>query len=369
MSFDKFWVHEPELSTSQQGDIISVPKISDLHCHLRQGPMLESMVPLVAQGGADTILVMPNLIPPLVNTDQVVEYRNQILSIDPSLNLLMTIYFNKDLTKEELIKAKQNGIAGVKLYPFGVTTNSQYGINDLSEYSHIFKAIEDTGLVLNLHGECPSTVPNSCVLNAEELFLDTLKWLATTFPALKIVLEHATTNAAVECVLSLNNNIACSITPHHLLITIDDWCQNSHNYCKPVAKYPTDRSALRKVVSQGHPKFFLGSDSAPHPQSSKTTNSPAAGVFTSPILLPLLASIFDKLGCLDNLQKFAYYNGRSFYGLDTSSPSLVKLAKLPSKVPHIYNTLLPTKTQSGSISDNGVVPFLADLDLPWKFVE
>ncbi|OLY82649.1 putative dihydroorotase [Smittium mucronatum] len=321
MSFSNFWAHEPSKSTCEVDSKLKVAKISDMHCHLRQGPMLESVVPLVVAGGADTILVMPNLIPPLVNTDQVVQYRDDILKYEPNLQLLMTLYFNKDLTRDELVKAKAHGIYGVKLYPMGVTTNSQYGVSDLSQYSHIFAAIEETGLVLNLHGECPSSVPNTCVLNAEEKFLDTLVWLAKTFPRLKIVLEHATTKAAVDCVKS-------------------------------------------------HPRFFLGSDSAPHPKHSKMTNSPAAGVFTSPILLPLLVSIFDHLGCLPNLERFSYTNGRSFYGLDCSNPTYVTLVKQASVVPTSYPTLLPTKTSSSENAlphSNDIVPFMAAQELPWSF--
>ncbi|PVV01714.1 hypothetical protein BB560_003856 [Smittium megazygosporum] len=372
MGLESFWAKE-KLDTSSGINSLETPKISDFHVHLRQGEMLKAVVPMISQGGADTILVMPNLVPPLTNTEMVLAYKKEILDLDPTLNLLMTLYLSPELTPEEIRKASASGIVGVKMYPLGVTTNSQFGVADLSSYHGVFKEMEKVNMVLNLHGECPSNhETNVCVLNAEEKFLDTLKYLHNEFPKLRIVLEHATSKAAVECVKSLGDTVACTITAHHLLITIDDWAGQPHNYCKPVAKFPFDRDALRQVVVDG-------SDSAPHLQSKKESSSPAAGVFTSPILLPLLASVFENLGCLENLQKFTSDFGRAFYKLD-QPPSTIRIQKSPTLIPNSFTvSQSQSKTdsnpsdssiaRSSSNSSNCIVPFLSGTQLPWKILE
>ncbi|KAJ1342010.1 dihydroorotase [Batrachochytrium salamandrivorans] len=181
----------------------------------------------------------------------------------------MTLYLNPDLTPEEVHKAAKAGIRGIKSYPRGVTTNSDSGIESYTVYYEIFRAMEEAGMVLNLHGEIPSDPSNDiCVLNAEERFLEHLAKLHADFPGLKIVLEHATTKAAVDMVKSLGPTVGCTITVHHLQLLVDDWAGQCHHFCKPVAKFPHDRDALREVVRQGHPRFFLGTDSAPHPRFS-----------------------------------------------------------------------------------------------------
>ncbi|PVU87257.1 hypothetical protein BB561_006410 [Smittium simulii] len=355
MSFNSF-CNSSLNSKHASGQQISIATVSDFHVHLRQGDMLKAVVPTIIEGGVDTVLVMPNLIPPLINTQQVIQYRTQISELNPNLSLLMTIYLNPQLNREKILEASAAGIVGVKMYPLGVTTNSQFGVDNLECYKEVFKAMEDVDMVLNLHGECPSDPTNNiCVLNAEEKFLTTLKWLHAEFPKLRIVLEHVTSDAAVECVKGLGDTVACTITAHHLLLTIDDWAGHPHNYC--------------------HPRFFLGSDSAPHLQAAKESDKPAAGVFTSPILLPLMASIFDHLDCFDNLENFCTNFGRKFYKLAPQENKIV-IEKSAMKIPKFYTANLSDQSQNNTGNSSNpeiqksqcVIPFMNDTELPWKIV-
>jgi dihydroorotase len=188
--------------------------------------------------------------PPITTTDMALAYKKELQSLDASIEYLMTLYLSPNLTPDEVRKASAAGIVGVKSYPRGVTTNSAQGIEDYRVYYPVFKTMEECGVVLNLHGEVPSA-DDVCVMNAEERFLEHLRQLHADFPRLKIVLEHATTRAAVAMVKSLGDTVACTITPHHLLLTVDDWAGKPLNFCKPVAKYPTDRQALRDIVLEG----------------------------------------------------------------------------------------------------------------------
>lgn len=238
-------------------------------------------------------------------------------------------------------------------------------------------------MTLNLHGEVPSDdKANISVLNAEKHFLNHLVKLAKDFPKLRIVLEHATTREAVECVKSLPDNVGCTITPHHLVLTIDNVPSQPFHFCKPIAKEPVDRDALRAVVASGHPRFFLGSDSAPHPVRNKVPKLPdsylsagfggpaqtgegegpqpcAAGVYTSPVLLPLLAHIFESMGALDKLEGYVSTLGRKFYGLPAQQGKSVKLRKTSAKVPAFYK---------GEAPGVDVIPFMAGQDLGWEIV-
>ena len=242
--------------------------------------------------------------------------------------------------------------------------------------------MQEVDMVLNLHGEVPSSSSpssNTCVLNAEPQFLPHLHKLHAAFPRLRIVLEHATTRAAVECVKELGETVACTITTHHLALTVDDWAGQSWGFCKPVAKYPDDREALREVIREGaylgfselrqmtwmlcagHPRFFLGSDSAPHPPHKKSTATPtspcAAGVYTSPILLPLTAHLLESFGALDKLESFVSTNGRAFYRKPARAGEKVVLRRAKAKVQEVL-------TQG----EDSVVPFWAGKELNWEIV-
>ncbi|KAG8707741.1 hypothetical protein FRC09_001640 [Ceratobasidium sp. 395] len=233
------------------GDILEVPSPADFHVHLRQGTMSALVTPHVALGGFKLAYVMPNTKPPITSTEQALAYKKELQAIDPQTEYMMTLYLSPELTPDEIRRAKAAGIAGVKSYPRGVTTNSDSGIESYEVYYPVFEAMQEVDMVLNLHGEIPSEArTNTCVLNAEPQFLPHLRTLHAAFPRLRIVLEHATTRAAVECVKELGDTVACTITAHHLALTVDDWAGQSWHFCKPVAKYPDDREALREENSR-----------------------------------------------------------------------------------------------------------------------
>ncbi|KAI0053047.1 dihydroorotase [Auriscalpium vulgare] len=345
---------------------LSVSSPADFHVHLRQGPLSDLVCPHVRLGGFHLAYVMPNLSPPITTTDAALQYKSRLEKIDPSIEYLMTLYLTPDLTPDEIRKAKRAGIVGVKSYPRGVTTNSDGGIESYEAYYHVFAVMEEVDMVLNLHGEVPSDASaNIHIINAEPSFLPHLKKLHARFPRLRIVLEHATTRAAVDAVKSLGPTVACTITAHHLALTVDDWAGQSWNYCKPVAKFPDDREALREVIREGHPRFFLGSDSAPHPPPKKSTSSPdhgcAAGIYTSPILLPLVAHLLESFGALNMLEGFVSTFGRTFYGREAAATGItartVTLRKATGSVVESY-----------AAGDEGVVPFWIGRDLGWKIV-
>jgi len=342
---------------------IEVTSPADFHVHLRQGDMCKFVTPFVRKGGFKLAYVMPNLKPPITTADMALAYKAELEAIDPETEYLMTLYLSPELNPEEIRKAKEAGIVGVKSYPRGVTTNSEGGIESYEAYYPVFEAMEEVGMVLNLHGEVPSDpISNTCVLNAEIKFLPHLRALHARFPKLRIVLEHATTRAAVEAVKSLGETVGCSITAHHLALTVDDWAGQGFHYCKPVAKFPDDRLALREVVREGHPRFFLGSDSAPHPSETKSTSTPqagcAAGVFTSSSLLALTAHLLEEFGALDKLEGFVSTNGRKFYGWEVAAGSGMKVRLRKVSAPVIMASAL----RKGELS---VVPFMAGQTINW----
>ncbi|CAJ0846704.1 21553_t:CDS:10, partial [Entrophospora sp. SA101] len=292
---------------------LNITSACDFHIHLRQDALMKLVVPLVAEGGVSLCYVMPNLKPPITSTEQALTYKGKLQELAPNITFLMS----------------------VKSYPRGVTTNSDSGIESYTNYYQVFKAMEEEGMILNLHGELPSDPDQDvCVLNAEEKFLVHLQKLHQDFPNLKIVLEHATTKAAVDVVKSLGDTVGCTITIHHLQLVADDWAGKCHNFCKPVAKYPHDRQALRDVILEGHPRFFLGTDSAPHPAHLKECAQSCAGVFTTPLALAYLATILDSFGAIPRLNDFACENGKKFY--ECRRFSILKLAEKTENL-HLAN--------------------------------
>eukprot|EP01135_Chromosphaera_perkinsii_P007418 Nk52_evm2s830 gene=Nk52_evmTU2s830 len=338
-------------------DKICIPAVEDYHIHLRDGDLMEMVTPYVGQGGACRVYVMPNLIPPITKADDAVAYQHKLQKLSPDTEFLMTLYLHPDITPEEIHKAHSLGVKGVKSYPRGVTTNSDSGIEDYCVYYDVFRAMQECDMVLNLHGEVPSdNDSNICVMNAERHFLNHLQKLHRDFPKLRIVLEHATTREAVEMVKSLGETVACTITAHHLELIVDDWAGKNHHFCKPVAKYPADREALRNVVKEGHHRFFLGSDSAPHARQNKETACGSAGVFTTPSLIQYVATTFEKLGCLDNLVNFTSGYGRKFYKMSDPKKTIT-LVKKPCKI---------QKSFPYGNADLEVVPFLAGEVVAWS---
>ncbi|KAF2271691.1 Dihydroorotase [Westerdykella ornata] len=273
-------------------ETIELTGVFDAHVHLRDGEMAELVVPTVREGGVNQVYVMPNLVPPITTVEQCLAYRERLRAIEPNVDYLMSLYLHESMTPETIVEAKKAGVWGVKSYPAGVTTNSSSGVVDYESFYPIFAEMERQDLVLNLHGEVPSTPSHApitssssdravTVLNAEPAFLPTLAKLHSRFPNLRIILEHCSTAAAVAAVRSCGPTVAATITAHHLSLIIDDWAGDPHCFCKPVAKTPEDRDALLRAVVTSEGKFFLGTDSAPHDVRKKRgEDRVAAGVFT-----------------------------------------------------------------------------------------
>ncbi|KAK9238524.1 hypothetical protein V1525DRAFT_400775 [Lipomyces kononenkoae] len=331
--------------------------VADFHVHVRDGDMMKLVVPTIKSGGVSLAYIMPNLVPPLTCVSDVLAYKSRLEAIDPTITYLMTLYLSPAITPQVIHDAAKAGITGVKCYPAGVTTNSEHGVASYAPYYPTFAAMEQHDMVLNLHGECPSG-NHVHVLNAEQEFLPTLKDIHTRFPKLRIVLEHCTSAAAIQAVKDCGPTVAATITAHHLFLTIDNWAGNAFNYCKPVAKFPTDRQALLEAATSASAKFFFGSDSAPHPIANKEKgNGAAAGVFTQTHVAAYVAEAFDQVGKLDRLNGFLCEFGRQFYNVPQEKPTnwTVVLKKQQNVVPALLGQ-----------GPCAVAPFKAGETLNWK---
>ena len=325
-------------------DRITLPVADDMHLHLRQDDMLAHVAPMVAAGGVGRCIVMPNTIPPTNSIEAALAYRDALMAVMPDVEVYPTIYLTPALLPAHIERAKQAGVIGIKCYPRGVTTNSESGVEDLAVYDPIFAAMEAAGMVLLIHGEVPSNdAIDVCIMNAEQRFLPELERLHRCFPQLRMVLEHVSSRAAVDCVKGMGESVGATVTPHHLDLTIDDWATNIHNFCKPAAKCAHDRDAIRAVVADGHPRFFLGSDSAPHPRASKECIGGKAGVFTTPLLLPYVADTLDRLGALPRLPEFVSAFGAAFYGFEPNVRTQT-LVRREQTVPAVYGDVVPYRS-------------------------
>ena len=293
---------------------LTLPLPDDFHVHLRQGELLKNYAKTVAKEFG-RILVMPNTVPPIASAENVRDYYAQIKSAAPQLDLLMTFKLNAKISADELVKMKEAGVVAGKYYPAGVTTNSEDGVSEFESIFPVVAEMEKLGLVLCIHGEEPSAF----CLDREKEFIRRVEILAERFPKLRIVFEHLSTAAAVEAVKRLPANVAATITAHHLIHTLDDVIGGSlqpHHFCKPLPKRPEDRKALREAAFSGNPKFFFGSDSAPHAQSKKECCCGAAGVYSAPVAIPVLIQLFESANALDKLPNFIAGFGADFYGKD-----------------------------------------------------
>lgn len=270
--------------------------------------------------------------PPITTVQRALDYRSQLEALEPKVKFLMSLYLHESITPKTVIEAKKNGIVGIKSYPAGVTTNSSSGVVDYAQFYPVFEEMERQDMILNLHGESPSK-GDITVLNAEERFMPTVLELHQRFPKLRIVLEHLTTEAAVETVKKCGPTVVGTITAHHLSIIVDSWAGDPHCFCKPVAKTPGDRDALLRAAASGNPKFFFGSDSAPHPAVAKRGGDKiAAGVFTQPYVTQNVLDAFEQAcdsGTLkeeditqDILEGFLSRSGRAFYHVEESKEFL-----------------------------------------------
>jgi dihydroorotase len=308
----------------------------DMHLHLRDGEMLALVAPLSARTFAGAV-VMPNLVPPVDSIERLEEYRAAVLAATAghTFEPYMTLFF-RGYSEEELAAAKGR-IIGVKLYPAGVTTNSAAGVQNLDDALPTLAAMERLGIPLLVHGET-----HGFVLDREAEFLQVYERLARRFPRLTIVMEHITTRGAAA-LLDAHPNLYATVTLHHLLITLDDVAGGllrPHLFCKPIAKRPEDRDALLAAALRPHPKLMFGSDSAPHPRHAKEAAGCAAGVFSAPVALPLLAELFERHDALDRLQDFVSGNARRIYGLTPPAKKVV-LEKAPWRVPERYGEVTP----------------------------
>lgn len=308
-------------------DKYELPAGADFHVHLRDGPMSAAVAPTIRQGGVNVAYVMPNLVPPVTTVSQALEYKQRLQALDSAVDYLMTLYLHPSITPEVVREAKKAGIAGIKSYPAGLTTNSESGVTDYEQFFPVFAAMQEVGLVLNIHGECASdNKKNITIMNAESSFLPTLKEIHTKFPKLKIVLEHCTTADAVKAVEACGDTVVGTITAHHLFLIVDDWAGDVFHYCKPVAKMPNDRLALLRAAVTSKGKFFLGTDSAPHDISAKKgKGNTAAGVFTQPYAVPYVLTALEEAVARGDvgesqitqelLEGFLGGFGRRFYGV------------------------------------------------------
>lgn len=327
---------------------LRLPLPDDFHVHLRQGEPLK----VYARDLSKTFgraLVMPNTLPPITSAKAILAYKAEILEAAPTLEPLMTFKLRAGYSEHEILSMKEAGAVAGKYYPAGVTTNSQDGISDLETVLPVLSLMEKFGLVLCVHGEEPSAF----CLDREAAFIKTVERLAAEFPRLRIVFEHLSTAAAVEAVLKMPGTVAATLTVHHLVTTLDDVLGGSfrpHLFCKPLPKRPEDRAAIRRAAFSGNPKFFFGSDSAPHARAQKECACCAAGVYTAPVALPVLAREFEGAAALDKLPNFIGGFGADFYGLPRPKRTIT-LRREPWVVP----------AEAG-----GAVPLAAGETLEWR---
>ena len=330
---------------------LRIIKPDDWHLHLRDGEQMASVVSHTARRFARAI-VMPNLDPPVTDTAQAISYRDRILPCVPSgcsFEPLMTLYLTDDLSSEEIALAVASGLVhAVKLYPAGATTNSANGVTRLDRVLPVLETMQHFDLPLLVHGEV--TAREVDIFDREKRFIDeVLTPLVRDFPGLRIVLEHITTSDAVQFVLEAPPKLAATITPHHLLYSRNAILAGGirpHLYCMPVLKRETHRQALVKAAASGNPKFFLGTDSAPHPPESKETTCGCAGIFNAHAALELYVEAFEQVGALERLEGFASRFGADFYHLPHNRERirLVKEAwTVPSTYPFGRDRLVPLR--------------------------
>jgi dihydroorotase len=332
----------------------------DWHVHLRDGAMLAAVAPATARVFARAI-VMPNLETPVTTIAAAEAYRQRILAALPQwagFTPLMTCYLTDAADPGEIVRGFESDVwAACKLYPAHVTTHSGQGVTDIRKLYPVMEAMQRAGMPLLVHGEV--TDPDVDIFDREKVFIErVLAPLARDFPALKIVLEHVTSAEAVAFVEAAGPQVAATITPHHLLINRNamfDRGLRPHFYCLPVAKRERHRRAVRAAAVSGSPKFFLGTDSAPHTASAKESACGCAGIYNAPVAIEVYAGVFEEEGALDNLEAFASENGAAFYGLPLNEERIA-IERAENRVPDCL-----------AACGERLVPFLAGRTLPWRF--
>ena len=339
---------------------ITLTRPDDWHLHVRDGAALQTVVPhTAAQFGR--AIIMPNLKPPVTTAAQATAYRERILAAVPAgtaFEPLMTLYLTDKLPPDEIRRAKDEGVVAVKLYPAGATTNSDAGVTDLRKTYTTLEAMQREGLLLLVHGEVTS--PDIDLFDREAVFIEQqLMPLRRDFPELKVVMEHITTKEAAQYVASADRFLGATLTAHHLLYNRNALFTGGirpHYYCLPVLKRETHRQALVAAATSGSPKFFLGTDSAPHPAHLKEHASGCAGCYTAHAAMEMYAEAFDTAGALDKLEGFASFFGADFYGLprNTGTITLRKERWTPP--------------ESFAFGDAELKPLRSGDALPWRLV-
>jgi dihydroorotase len=338
---------------------LSLTRPDDWHVHLRDGIALQHTVPATARYFGRAI-VMPNLVPPAVTTAQALAYRERILSARPvgsRFEPLMVLYLTDRTSPDEIVTAKRSGLVhAVKLYPAGATTNSDSGVTSMERVQAVLEKMAEVGLPLLIHGEV--THADIDIFDREKAFLDqVLAPLVQRLPTLKIVLEHITTADAADFVRSAPATVGATITAHHLLFNRNHMLAGGirpHYYCLPILKRQTHQQALVDAAISGSPKFFLGTDSAPHAQGAKEAACGCAGSYTAHAALELYAEAFEAVGALDKLEAFASFHGPDFYGLPRNSDHIT-LVKQAWPVPANY-----------AFGEQVVVPIHAGGSMAWQ---
>ena len=329
---------------------MTITRPDDWHLHVRDGEVLNSVVPATAACFGRAI-IMPNLVPPVTDAAAAMAYRERILAAAAGTGFepLMTLYLTESTSAETIREAKASGVVAAKLYPAGATTNSASGVTDIRKIYPVLDAMADCGMLLLVHGEV--TDADIDIFDREQVFLERV--LAPTldaFPTLKVVLEHITTADSAEFVRShTGGNLAATLTPQHLMYNRNHMLVGGvrpHLYCLPILKRNKHQQALREAVASGDPRFFLGTDSAPHARDKKEAACGCAGCYSAYGAIGLYADIFEELGILDKLEAFASFNGADFYGLprNTDTITLVREAwTMPDQLPLAGETIVPLK--------------------------
>ena len=342
-------------------DRLTIRRPDDWHVHLRDGAMLETVAPYTARQMARAI-VMPNLSPPVTTAAAAAAYRARIAAALPSdadFTPLMTCYLTDDTDPDEVMRGHADGVfTACKLYPANATTNSAHGVTDLRRVARVFAAMERAGVPLLIHGEV--TDPEIDIFDREAVFVERiLPAILRDFPGLRVVLEHITTTEAASFVAESDARLAATITPQHLHINRNALFAGGirpHAYCLPVAKRETHRLAVRRAAVSGSPRFFLGTDSAPHDVRAKEAACGCAGIFNAPFAIESYAQVFDEEGALNRLEAFASENGARFYGLPLNEGTIT-LERAQTDVPERIGSGEPA-----------LVPFHAGERLRWRVV-
>ncbi|ERS85166.1 dihydroorotase [Marinobacter sp. EVN1] len=337
---------------------ITITRPDDWHLHVRDGDILNDVVPATAACFGRAI-IMPNLVPPVTDASAAMAYRDRILAAARGTDFqpLMTLYLTESTTAETIREAKAAGVVAAKLYPAGATTNSASGVTDIRNIYPVLEAMADCGMLLLVHGEV--TDSDIDIFDREKVFLErVLAPTLTAFPSLRVVLEHITTADSAEFVRNhQGNNLGATLTPQHLMYNRNHMLVGGirpHLYCLPILKRNKHQEALREVVASGDPRFFLGTDSAPHAKDKKEAACGCAGCYSAYGAIGLYADIFEELGILDKLEAFASFNGADFYGLPRNTDT-VTLVREPWTMP-----------ENLPLASGGIVPLKAGETVNWR---